>query len=146
MNMNKFFLIVGLVLLLVVFIGASFIQKEYIFLEVHYVGGVFELQSKSLERGNYPTVNHDLDDEYEVNLFSDGGGLLYSNGIDPSELFIDTGEGELDGGIIQVDDTVFYVIVPSLGEGDNVEIRDSNDLVVLETEVYDVGAKSCRVK
>lgn len=146
--MNKILLIAGLVLFLisVSFIGASFIQKEYVLLEVHYIEGVFELQSKSLGRGNYPTVNHDLDNEYEINLLSEKDDLLYSNGINPGELFIDTGEGELEGGVVQIDNTVFYVIVPSVRKGDRVEIKDSDGVVVLAEDVYDVGAKSCRVK
>jgi|APSaa5957512535_1039671.scaffolds.fasta_scaffold359389_2 hypothetical protein len=148
MNMNKLFLLVGIVLLLVTvsFIGASFIEREYVLLNVRYDGGVFELQSTSLEKGNYPTINHDLDDEYKVDLFSGGGDLLYSRGIDPSGLFVDLGEGELEGGIIQLSSVEFSVVVPSLREGNNVLIKDKDGNIVLDTEVYNVGAKSCRIR
>jgi len=143
---TKALIAVILIAMISALIGAPLIEKDYILLKINYENENFVLLSKSLEKGNYPTLNHDPDNEYRINLVSDKGDLLYTNSFDPSSLYSDIPSGnELEGGIIKLSKIEFYLIIPSDNEGDKVEILKDGESV-FEEEVYDVGAKSCRVR
>ena len=145
------FLVVGL-LILVGLISASFIEKEYVLIGIHYEtsddGESFTRISRDLIQGYYPTLNNDLNKDYRVNLLSDDESIVYTNSFDPTQLYSDgVNEGdELDGGIIKMENVDFYLVVPSNRNGDKVIILDSENNLVFEEEVYDVGEKECRVR
>ncbi|MFH1358761.1 MAG: hypothetical protein ABIH37_02655 [archaeon] len=150
---NKIFLFAAVGLLVLVgLIGASFIEKEYVLIGIHYESNVegesFTRISRDLIQGYYPTLNQDLNKDYRVNLLSDDESIIYTNSFDPTQLYSDgVNEGdELDGGIIKMENVDFYLVVPSNRNGDKVRILDSENNLVFEEEVYDVGKKECRVR
>lgn len=151
MNKMKIKIITAVISIMLIstLVGAPFVEKDYILLDILYEDGKFTLLDKNLERGNHPTINHDLDKEYRINLISDKKDLLYTKSFDPRSLYSDGPTGpigkELRGGIIKLDKVEFFLIVPSNNEGEKVEIL-KDDEIVFEEEVYDVGAKPCRVR
>ena len=133
-------------LLFLIFVEASIIEKEYILLDVNYENGRFLLINKSLEKGNFPVIKHDFDKKYELRLISDKGEILYINSFDPTILYTDILVGDsLTGGVINLDKGEFYIAVPSNKNGDKIEILDDGEKI-LEEEIYNVGAKYCRIK
>ena len=144
MAKNFFFLAVVAVLGFQVI--AAQVQQRFVLLELKYDNGEFTLINKTLEYGYYPTINHDAQKKYQLNLISETNETLYSNQFDPSKLYSDLQEGEeLQGGVIELNDTRFFVISPDISKGDRVDIIKDNK-TIFSTEVYNVGAVSCRVK
>jgi hypothetical protein len=142
--MNKgilLFLIFGFVFI----VGAPPVEREYVLMEMKFDNGQFVLKDKSLEKGNSPSINHIIDRKYVYNLKSKKEQILYEDSLDPSLLFSDNGEEELSGGIIEVDNIDFFLLVPSIVEGDKVEILKDGQKV-FEERVFDVGAENCRVR
>ena len=122
------------------------VQQRFVMLELKYDNGEFILINRTLESGYVPTISHDTQKEYKINLISENNDVLYSNQFDPSKLYSDTQEGEeLQGGIVELNDTSFFVISPDIPNGDRVVIIKDNK-TIFTTEVYNVGAISCRVK
>jgi len=132
---------------LIVFIGsASKINQEYLLIEFSYDYGNFILLDKSLQTGNSPTINHLDDGEFLINLVSDKNKIIYSAFFNPLILYSDSFENNItEGETIVLDRAEFSISVPSFKEMKKIEIFDDNKKV-FETGVYDVGAKSCRIK
>ena len=139
-------ILVGILLVVVSLVIASdFLPNEYILIEIQYDNGNFVLIDKSLEKGNFPTINHDLEQRYEVRLISDEEEVLFSNYFDPTILYSDGYEEEMEGGMIELDEARFFIITPNFKNAKKVEILEDKNKV-FETEVYDVGSISCKIK
>lgn len=134
-----------LVCMIVVLVASAYLEnREYVLLEFYYDNGEISLINKSLEKGNFPTLNHDIGKDYTINLVADGL-ILYSSDFDPTLLYSDSFEEEMQGGVEELDEAVFFIMVPSIKEGKSVEILKDNKKI-LEEEIYNVGASSCRIK
>ena len=148
MNNKKLILLLAFGILLVgilFFVKGDFIDDKYILLELEYDNGEISLLSKSLEIGEHPEILHEVGEEYKIDLISDVGSVLYSEGFDPTKLFTDFGDEDLKGGLVELNEVVFYMAIPDYKESEKIEILKDN-VKIFETGVYDVGAKSCRIK
>jgi len=150
-----YYLLIGMILLtgslLITNFSLSLSNRsvdEYILVEVYYDGEEFNLIEKSLEKGNYPTLAHKTEQEYEVNLIDKKGQILYYSSFNPLLLFsdnIDATGKEIEGGVILLDEANFFIITPSIKDAEKIEVL-KDDEKIFEVDVYDVGATSCRVK
>jgi hypothetical protein len=122
-------------------------KPAYVLLEFEYDKGYINLISKSLEDGKSPTINHDSNKEYEVFLFSEDGEVLSTTSFEnPSRLFSDVLDGEeMDGGVMNLGKTNFYLTVPESKESDKIVVFKQG-VEIIQEEVYDVGAQSCRIR
>ncbi len=146
LNLIKLISLILFWLLFFIFIDASIIEKEYILLDVKYENEKFILLDKSLEKGNFPVIKHNLDKKYEIKLVSEDGIVLYKNSFDPSFLYSDNPIGDsLSGGVIILNKAEFYIAIPSEKEGNKIEILKNGEKI-FEEEIYNVGAKYCRIK
>jgi len=128
---------------------------EYILLEFNYRNGEFDLIEGTLEEGYSPTISHDSNKKYRFNLRSSDEEILYALPIDDpgaffSELFV---QDEIKGGLKEFElEGSFYIVAPEKRESENFQILlrnyldDGPDSVVAEGNVYDIGAKSCRIR
>jgi len=122
----------------------SSIENRYLFLEFYYKDGNFSLVNKTLESGYYP--NSEFYGEYKIKIFSENKEL-YSNYFDPSVIFSDDFSKEvIEGGVLKLNESNFYLVLPYFDEAEKIEILNSNNEKIFENEVYDVGAESCRVQ
>jgi hypothetical protein len=122
-------------------------KEEYVLLEFEYDDGNITLLNRTLEKGKSSGLKHDSRKEYKARLVSDDGEILHTTLFDdPSDLFSDVFENdEIEGGVMSIGKTKFYLSVPESMESDNVEvIREGVE--INKEEVYDVGAKSCRLR
>lgn len=128
---------------------------EYILLGFNYGNGKFDLIERTLENGYSPTISHDPDKKYKFNLLSSDEEILYTIPVDDpgaffSELFV---EDKIEGGLeeFELDDS-FYIIAPEKRKSEKFQVLLEDDLdegsdnVVAEGDVFDIGAKSCRVR
>tara|TARA_Y100000310_G_scaffold338126_1_gene426927 strand:+ start:994 stop:1428 length:435 start_codon:yes stop_codon:yes gene_type:complete len=144
MNKKFYLLLFMLLVFVVVLLVSAAVPREYILLEIYYDGD-FVLVNKSLESGFYPSINHDIDVPYEVKLMSEEDEL-YSNTFDHTILYSDAIiEENMDGKTELLDEINFFVVVPSVRDGEKVEIL-KDGVKVFEEEVYDVGATPCKVE
>lgn len=129
-------------------------KLAYILLEFEHENGNIFLINRSLEKGRSQNIIHNLNKEYEVILFSDEEKVLYISSFNnPSHLHADDldlhtddfTEEENDGGLIDLKKTKFYITLPESRESNKVEIFKQGEKIFKE-EIYDVGAKSCRLK
>jgi len=123
------------------------VKQEYNFLEFEYFNGEFKLLNISLLEGNYPTLSHDPEKEFNMLLISKTGEVIQNNSFDsPSIIFSDLFEGEeIEGGLLNIGKSKFYAIMPESEDSYSIKIfRDQRRIT--EEEVFDVGAKSCRLK
>ena len=151
--MNKKLLVLVCVICLVVAVvsivlAASPVERrEYVLLEFKSVNGELELISKSLETGFASSVNHDVNGDYEAKLVSDSD-VLSSVSFNPEFLYSDSfqeGQVDITGDVIILEETEFFVSVPSVESIKKVEVYKNGDKI-LEEDIYDVGATSCRIK
>lgn len=131
------FLIVGMILV----VAASQVENSYVLLEFNYDNGNFSLISKSLESGNYPYSP--IERTYGINLLSDSGNL-YSASFDPTLLYTDYGNETLEGGLLILNETTFYISVPNFEDIQDIQIVKDN-IIVFEGDIHDVGATNCRI-
>lgn len=130
-----------LVVALIFIIPAEIIKEEYVLLQFKYSNGNFSLINKSLEKGYYP---HEIYDRtYEFNLLSKNNENLYATTFEPSLLYSDGGE-QLDGGVLILDEAVFFVAMPNYKEINKVRIVKDNQ-TIFEEDIHDVGSSSCRI-
>jgi len=122
-------------------------KDKYVLLEFEYEDGEINLINKSLEEGKSPTILHEAGKEYNVNLYSSDGEVLYSFSFDnPGRIFSDGSRGaELYGGVMELEKIKFYVPVLEDKKSWKIEIL-KNEEEILEEEIYMVGAKSCRLR
>ena len=132
-------------------------QLEYILLDFHYKDGEFELFRRSLEEGWSPTISHDSDKKYKFYLCSPNREIVYSFSMDdPGTYFSDISlEEEIEGGIVEFDPVNFYIVAPEKRQSEQFQILlddateceiYGSDLIVSEGDVYDIGARSCRIR
>ena len=134
-----------IVVLTLTIIPSTTIQKEFILLHIKYENNQFSLIDKKLEKGFYPTLEHDKNLDYKIEIKKDQTAL-YQNSLDPTLLFTDGFNGEeMHGGAIKIDEISFYLILPSLQEGKTIQITKDNQIVFQEN-IYDVGAHNCRIQ
>lgn len=142
---KKFFLILGAVFLILA-VGASLIEKEYILIEFYYQNGNFHIVNQTLEKGDYPINENEGDFEYEFVLSSDNNDLLYSNSFDPTIIFTDGSNGEyFGGGAIKLSETNFFVIAPNFNNAQKIKIFKDGQKI-FEAGVDYNAAKSCRIR
>lgn len=142
-NIDKILVFVIFTVIFIAFSQAVQVQKEYILLEFKYENGNFSLVSKSIEKGNYP--NPKIERAYQFNLLSDENKILYATSFDPSLLYSDYGNMELEGGIVILNKTNFFVSLPNYEETGSLQIVKDNK-IIFEEGIYDVGAKKCRIR
>ena len=143
---TKIYLLIVLIVLLIILANAAIVENDYVLVELKYENGIFSLINKGLEKGSYPNPAHNSGKEYNINLLSDDKSVLYTLDFDPTLLFTDgTKNNEIYGGIIVLNETNFVLTIPSYEEGEKVEILKDNEKV-FETDVYNIGAKNCRIK
>ena len=132
-----------LFVLIVINLASSAYNNEYVLMEFEYTNGEFSLIDKSLEYGFAPQEG--VQREYEFRLVSEMNETLNGVYFDPSLLYSDGGQEEIEGGILVLNETRFYVTMPNFFDLRAIEIIRDNNLIFRE-EVYDVGASSCRIK
>ncbi len=145
MNIIKILTLTGIFLILSGIVIASLVEKEYLLLEMNYNAGEFELIEKTIEKGNYPEIEHNLNHNYKARLISDTEEILFSVDFNPTLLYTDSFDGEMEGGLIELESNTFFIIAPNFRKANKVQILEENKKV-FETGVYDVGATSCRIK
>ena len=102
--------------------------NEYYFMELFYANGEFDLVGWSVEKGKVPSVEHEVDKEYELQLLSFEGEVLYSYLFgNPGLVFSD---GEEEGGVIEFDNRVFYVLVPKFEDAYGVRVVRGGEVIV----------------
>ncbi len=143
--MNKKIFI--LILLFAVFLSSAFeVKQEYVLVELDYENGNFSFVNKSLETGNYPTLSHTLAYDYEADLISDNGEVLYFNTFDPTLLHSESaGESGIEGGAIVLNNSKLFILTPNFRNAEKIEILKKGEKI-FAVDVYDVGATSCRLK
>ena len=136
-----------LILLIAIFLSSAYeFKQEYILVELNYENGNFSFVNKSLEAGNYPTLSHTLEYDYEADLISDGGEVLYFNTFDPTLLHSESGgEDGIEGGAIILNNSKLFILTPNFRNAEKIEILKQGEKI-FAVEVYDVGATSCRIK
>lgn len=140
-----FSIIILFSLIIIVFAQVNEEKREYILLELKYDNGSISLINKSLETGNYPEYNHYLNRSYDLRLLSLKGEIIYENSLNPTLIYSDAFEEFTEGGIVEIKETNFFVVVPSIKEGEKVEILKQGEKI-FEEGIYDVGATPCRIK
>jgi len=142
--MNKKISLLLLGILIVVIVNAA-LPEEYILLEINYKDNAFSLIDKSLEKGKFPTLNHEIE-PYKVQLVDVDYNAIFSSTFDHTVLYSDGFvNDETEGGAKLLDETTFFLAIPSVREGQKIEILKDN-IKVFEEEVYDVGATPCRIQ
>lgn len=135
-------LIAGIIIsFLVLNSNAQTKNNEYVLLTFKYDNGNFSLLNKSLETGNYPASVSGR--AYNISLLSQQN-ILYTTSFNPELLYSDEGNEVLSGGVIILNQTIFYVLLPNFQDLQNVSIVQGNSLV-FEQDIHDVGATSCRI-
>jgi len=127
-------------------INASVIENKYVLLEFYYDRGEVSLIGKSLETGEIPVIEHEIEKEYKIDLISTKDDVIYSFIFDPTKLFSDVEiNGNMEGGTLELEEARFYLAVPETKENKKIQVLKDNQ-VMLEEEVYDVGSSLCRIK
>lgn len=130
---------IGLIFFLV--LSSSAQLSEYVLLSFAYDNGNFVLLNKSLEYGSYPYTPVERD--FRLSLISRDNSSLYSTSFDPSVLYSDSGNEIMEGGVVILNQSIFYAVLPNFEEINKVVIVKDNS-IVFEEDIHDVGATSCR--
>jgi hypothetical protein len=114
-------------------------NKDYVMISLAYDGN-FSVLDKTLERGCVPLILHNANFEYSYEL-TGSNTSLYQQDFNPTLIFSDNDEQ----GDVREANQSFDIAVPSLKQGEKVNLYD-NESKILEIDVYNVGAKSCRIE
>ena len=121
---------------------SGFCNEDYVFVELDY-NGEFSLVEKGIETGCIPEYLHSPEFDFEYKLESENQSL-YSVEFDPSLIYTDTIINEnMEGGAEEAEETILLA-APSLEEGEKLNVYE-NGTKVLEVDIYDAGATSCRI-
>ncbi|MBT3405508.1 hypothetical protein HN832_00605 [archaeon] len=124
-------------------------ESKYILVELEYNSNSisqFTLINKTLETGCYSEIIYNSQVEYNYQLTTNKNSL-YQSSFNPSLIFIDgqeEGETELTGGTIEPGTARIFLTLPP-ESGEVLEIYNQTDKI-FETNIFDTGATSCRIK
>ena len=120
----------------------GFCDDDYVFVAVDF-NGEFSLVDKGMEKGCIPEYLHSPDFNFEYKLESENQSL-YSVEFDPSLLYSDALLGDdMEGGAEGAEETILLA-APSLEEAEKLNVYENGEKV-LEVDIYDAGATSCRI-
>ena len=141
MNYKKFSLIILSGILIAVFAMSALNEGDYTLLELKYENHNFSLVNISHYSGNPQEFSTAKD--YEIRLIDYLENNIYSLNFDPANLYTDGGNEELDGGLVTLNSSLIYLVIPRYYETEKIIIsREGND--IFGAEVYD-EASSCRI-
>ncbi|MDD5149105.1 MAG: hypothetical protein PHC28_01305 [Flavobacterium sp.] len=148
MNINKYLIFLFISIFLINLVGSesNLCEGNYISIDLSYDGN-FSVLNKTLEKGCVPDYKHFAGFRYSYNL-TGKNETIYSADFNPTLIFSDGilenfTEENISGSVGEMK-TEFSIFVPSTRDAENVELYDG-DLKILEINIYDVGATSCRV-
>ena len=120
----------------------SLCGEDKILIDLFYDGD-FVVLNKSLVRGCIPSYKHDLGRRYSYDLKA-ANQSLYESEFNPELIYSDIdAENEIEGGAENAERNI-VLAAPSLENGEVVNLYD-NGTKIMEINVYDVGARSCRI-
>jgi len=124
---NISLILIGIIILATIVGSVQQKSNEYVLLSFSYDNGNFALINKSLETGSYPYSAVERD--YTINLVSSSNLSLYSASFDPSLLYTDGGSEQLEGGLVSLNQAVFYAVLPNFENLKNVQIIKDNQVI-----------------
>jgi len=151
-NKNILFLIVGLVLIFSIIASAQdediytgCENEKFFLISVKANENNFLLENKYLINGCSPRTKDVSSFEYSYKL-QNNENILYENGLNSQEFFIDTYNLEtLSGGVVPITSENIYLIAPYTEDANKILIYQG-ETKVFETSVGELGASSCRIK
>lgn len=146
--MNKFYLIIGGIFFILA-VSAAASEKEYVLIEIAYESGTFNLINETLEKGNYPFIEHENNYGYNFYLVSDKKEIFFSGSFDPTLIFTDglniSNNESFEGGAIELNESNFFIAVPNIKKAEKIEIFKNNEKI-FEAELDFNPASSCRIR
>jgi len=115
----------------------DYVEKvpNYYLIKLLVYGEEFEILDSSLEKGNPPNLEN-KDKEFKIRLFSEEDELLYYNSFsNPGFVFSD---GLKEGGVIDLDEASFYLVIPNLDGAYKFKIYDGKGNTILDVYVDDL--------
>lgn len=118
--------------------GKGLCSNDTIFVDLYYDGS-FAVLNKSLGKGCSPNYLHNFGERYSYDLQANGKSL-YKAEFNPELIYSDA---DTEGGVENAKKSI-VLASPSLEGAEKVNIYDNNTKI-LEINIYDVGATSCRI-
>jgi hypothetical protein len=148
--MNKKIFLIGGMIFLILAVTAGSIKNEYILIEINYENGKFYLVNETLEKGNYPSIEHEINSDYRFELVSDKGEVLFTGYVEPNLVFTDglskeKNNKDFEGGVVELNQSNFFIIAPNIKKSDKIKIF-KEDNKVFEAKIDFQEPTSCRLR
>ena len=138
------FLIIGVFSSINLSQSENLCNSNYIFLNLKYLNGNFEIINKSLESGCISKSPYNENIEYSYKLITHNE--IYGSGsFNAGVLFIDNIiDDQMVGGTVDAPEQEISLAIPYYTSADNMQVFKQGNLI-FETKLYDVNATSCRI-